>query len=67
METGFLLGYFRMSPEKIETWKSADCAMRRKLFDPVQIRKALDMRDGAAGCGANYPNWRRTQHGVVSD
>jgi len=46
METGFLLDYFRTSPEKIAIWKGADRAMRRKLFDPVQIRKALDERDG---------------------
>jgi hypothetical protein len=45
METGFLLDYFRTSPEKIAVWKSADRAARRKLFDPVQIRKALDERD----------------------
>lgn len=46
METGFLLDYFRTSPEKIAVWKTADRATRRKLFDPVQIRKALDERDG---------------------
>jgi hypothetical protein len=46
METGFLLDYFRTSPEKIPVWKAADRATRRKLFDPVQIRKALDERDG---------------------
>jgi len=46
METGFLLDYFRTSPEKIAVWKAADRATRRKLFDPVQIRKALDERDG---------------------
>lgn len=45
METGFLLDYFRTSPEKIAVWKAADRATRRKLFDPVQIRKALDERD----------------------
>lgn len=46
METGFLLDYFRTWPEKIAVWKAADRATRRKLFDPVQIRKALDERDG---------------------
>jgi hypothetical protein len=46
METGFLLDYFRTSPEKIAVWKAADRATRRKLFDPVQIRKALDEHDG---------------------
>jgi hypothetical protein len=46
METGFLLDYFRTSPQQIGVWKAADRATRRKLFDPVQIRKALDERDG---------------------
>jgi hypothetical protein len=46
METGFLLDYVRTSPDKIQVWKTADRATRRKLFDPVQIRKVLDERDG---------------------
>lgn len=46
METGFLLDYFGTSPEKIVVWKAADRTTRRKLFDPVQIRKALNARDG---------------------
>jgi hypothetical protein len=27
-------------------WKTADRATRRELFDPVQIRQAMDKRDG---------------------
>jgi hypothetical protein len=27
-------------------WKAADRATRRKLFEPVKIREALDKRDG---------------------
>ena len=46
METGFLLDYFRTSPEQIPVWKTADRATRRELFDPVKIRQALDKRDG---------------------
>jgi hypothetical protein len=46
METGFLLDYFRTSPQQIGVWKASDRATRRKLFDPVQVRKALDDRDG---------------------
>ena len=46
MEMGFLLNYFRTSPEQIAVWKAADRATRRKLFDPVKIREALDKRDG---------------------
>jgi hypothetical protein len=48
METGFLLDYFRTSPEQIAAWKAADRATRRKLFEPVKIREALDKRDGDA-------------------
>jgi hypothetical protein len=46
METGFLLDYFRTSPDQIMTWKNADHKTRRKLFDPLQIRQKLDERDG---------------------
>jgi hypothetical protein len=46
METGFLLDFFRTSPEQRAVWKSADRPTRRKLFDPVKIRIALDARDG---------------------
>jgi hypothetical protein len=46
METGFLLDYFRTSPELISVWKAADRVTRRKLFEPVKVRKALDERDG---------------------
>src|SRR5260370_32468430 len=46
METGFLLDYFRTSPEQREVWKRSDRKMRHELFDPVKIRIALDERDG---------------------
>lgn len=46
METGFLLDYFRTSPDQIAVWKAADRATRRKRFEPVKIREALDKRDG---------------------
>jgi hypothetical protein len=46
MESGFLLDYLRTSPEQIVAWKAADRATRRKFFDPVKIREALDERDG---------------------
>jgi hypothetical protein len=46
METGFLLDYFRTSPEQILVWRNADREARRKLFDPVKIRISLDDRDG---------------------
>jgi hypothetical protein len=67
-ETGFLLDYFRTSPEKIPVWKGADRAKQRKLFDPVQIRKALDERDGDTEMKrpritANFRSLRRTRPG----
>lgn len=46
METGFLLDYFRTSPEQCIAWKRSDRKTRRKRFDPVKIRIALDERDG---------------------
>ena len=45
MEIGYLLDYFRTSPEQRSLWKHADYKTRRKLFDPVKIRIALDERD----------------------
>jgi hypothetical protein len=45
METGYLLDYFRTSPEERSVWKHADYKTRRQLFDPVKIRIALDERD----------------------
>lgn len=46
METGYLLDYFRTSPTQRAVWKQADRKTRRKFFDPVKIRIALDERDG---------------------
>jgi hypothetical protein len=46
METGYLLDHFRTSPEERSVWKQADTKTRKKLFDPVKIRLALDERDG---------------------
>ena len=46
MEIGYLLDYFRTSPEQRAVWKQSDRKTRRKLFDPVKIRIALDERDG---------------------
>lgn len=45
LETGFLLDYFRTSPSDIAVWRASDRAQRRKQFDPVKIRMALDERD----------------------
>ena len=48
METGYLLDYFRTSPDQRAVWKQANGPTRRKLFAPVKIRIALDERDGDA-------------------
>jgi hypothetical protein len=45
MEVGYLLDYFRTSPQQRAVWKQADRKTRRQLFDPVKIRIALDTRD----------------------
>jgi hypothetical protein len=45
LEVGYLMDYFRTSPEQRAVWKKADRKMRRELFDPVKIRIALDERD----------------------
>jgi hypothetical protein len=45
LEVGFLMDYFRTSPDQRAVWKTADRKMRREQFDPVKIRIALDARD----------------------
>lgn len=45
LETGFLLDHFRTSPSDITVWRVSDRAQRRKHFDPVKIRTALDERN----------------------
>lgn len=46
METGYLLDFFRTSPEHRIVWKQSDWKKRKELFAPVKIRLALDERDG---------------------
>ena len=46
METGYLLDFFRTSPQQRAVWRQADRKTRRKIFGPVKIRIALDERDG---------------------
>jgi hypothetical protein len=45
LEVGYLMDYFRTSPEQRAVWKKADRKIRREMFDPVKIRIALDERD----------------------
>jgi len=61
METGYLLDFFRTSPHQIGVWRTADRPLRRKLFDPVKIRTALDERDG------DVEKRRAKQYGELSE
>ncbi|MDO9413815.1 MAG: hypothetical protein Q7T81_14705 [Pseudolabrys sp.] len=46
METGFLIDYFRTSPEMISKWAAAGDRERQRTFSPAKVRAALDIRDG---------------------
>ena len=48
-ETVFLLDLFESDRAKIEQWRVADKKERKDMFSPVQVRKALDERDGVQG------------------
>jgi hypothetical protein len=61
MEVGFLIDLFRTSPEHIAKWKSSDDATRREQYSPVNVRKALDERDG------NKEKKRAKQYKILSE
>lgn len=46
LEVGFLLDYFRENPSEISVWKNSDKKARTTKYGPLQIRIALDKRDG---------------------
>ena len=46
LETVFLLDFFRTDRPAIAEWRFADKKTRMKMFKPVEIRDALDKRDG---------------------
>ncbi|WP_202369644.1 hypothetical protein [Pseudomonas sp. MWU318] len=46
LETSFLLSYLHLHPEKISTFRTGDEKINRKIFNPSDIRKALDKHDG---------------------
>jgi hypothetical protein len=46
LEISFLLDYFKSDPSKIPEWKNATAKERKTKFSPVNIRIALDTRDG---------------------
>lgn len=55
LETVFLLDFFDTERKAIERWRLAGKKERMKNFSPVQIRKALDLRDG-------FQNKKRAAH-----
>jgi hypothetical protein len=66
METGFLVDYFRTSPEQRAVWKRSDRKMRRELFDPVKIRshsmsETVTRRKGERKSTTSCRNWRHMQ------
>ena len=81
LEIGFLMDYFRTSPEQRAAWKKADRKIRREQFDPVKIRIALDTRDGDTSkkrfeeynklselaSHANFGGFRLTSRGNVAE
>lgn len=49
LETWFLIDYFSIRRENITRWRTVDARTREREFAPVEIRKALDIRDGFEG------------------
>lgn len=49
LETVFLLDLFRGDKSLITKWRTADAAVRHKLFRPVKVREELDKRQGVSG------------------
>lgn len=49
VETLFLLDYFSGDLSRITRWREADDKTLRSTFSPVEVRKALDSRDGFTG------------------
>ncbi len=46
METMFLMDLFNTEPAAIERWRCANDNKSKREFSPVEVRKALDARDG---------------------
>ena len=46
IETGFLIDFLTFKPEEIKPWRECTDKMKRKKFQPFNIRKALDERGG---------------------
>jgi hypothetical protein len=49
IETFFLLDYFLHDRSLVARWRTADDKIMRSTFAPVEVRKALDERDGFTG------------------
>lgn len=61
LETSFLLDYFSTHPCVIQDWRVADRGTIGRRFKPIDIRKALDERDGFTGLK------RANQYQLLSD
>lgn len=60
LETQFLISYLQDDPKRPVEWLHADPKQRKKVYKPVEIRQALDARDG-------FKERKREQHyGVLS-
>jgi len=46
LETVFLVDLFSTDKDSIKRWREADTSKKREEFRPINIRKALDERDG---------------------
>ena len=49
LETVFLIDLFRTDRATIKRWRFADTKASRQEFQPIEVRKALDARDGFSG------------------
>ena len=49
LETGFLIDYLAIQPNKIQEWQPSTEKQRTKKFSPFKIREALDDHDNATG------------------
>jgi hypothetical protein len=56
LETGFLIDDFSIDRTRIKLWREGSEKERRQVFQPIEVRKRLDKRDGftANGRAAAY-------------
>jgi hypothetical protein len=61
VEVAFLLDYLKSNPHEIVVWKNADVNTLKRRFGPLQIRIALDGRDG------NKERKRQKTYAILSE